>query len=269
MMMSELSPVGLGTWENEDPDQCAASVRNALEMGYRHIDTARFYGNEVAVGAGIAAASVPRDEIFLASKLHPFAEGLAYDEVYDGVRESLDLLDLDALDLLYVHWPVGNYDPTETLRAFDDLVADGVTRYVGVSNFSAEMIETAQQTLKAPLFAHQAERHPLLPRDDLVTHARDNDYTFVAYSPLGRGHALSLPEIESIAAERGISPAVVSLAWVTAPDNVVAVPKATGTDHLEDNLSATEVTLSTDEIERINAIDRRERFVDRDGAPWK
>jgi len=95
-----LPPIGLGTWQNDDPEQCAETVATALEMGYRHVDTARFYGNEAAVGDGVAAADVAREEVFLASKLHPMAEGLAYDEVYDGIEESLSLLGVDALDLV-------------------------------------------------------------------------------------------------------------------------------------------------------------------------
>jgi len=263
-----LEPVGLGTWQNDDPAQCVETVTAALEMGYRHIDTARFYGNEAAVGEGIAAAAVSRDEIFLASKLHPMAEGLAYDEVYDGIEESLSLLDVDALDLVYVHWPVGNYDAAETLSAFSDLVDDGLTRYVGVSNFDIELLSEARDALEVPLFANQVERHPLLARDDLVAHAQEHGYYLVAYSPLGRGEALDLPAVEAVAEKHGVSAAQACLAWVTYPDNVIAVPKATGSDHLADNPGATDVELDPEDIERIDAIEDGERFVDREGAPW-
>ncbi|WP_436925126.1 aldo/keto reductase [Halosimplex amylolyticum] len=269
MTAEKLPRIGLGTWQNEDPDQCAETVRTALEMGYRHVDTARFYGNEEAVGEGIAAADVAREDVFLASKLHPMAEGLAYDEVYDGIEESLSLLGVEALDLVYVHWPVGNYDAAETLSAFGDLVDDGLARYVGVSNFDTELLAEALDALDVPLLANQVERHPMLPRDDLVAHAQEHDYYLVAYSPLGRGDALDLPAVEAVAEKHGVSPAQACLAWVTHPDNVVAVPKATGADHLEDNLAAADLTLDPEDVERIDAVDRRERFVDREGAPWK
>lgn len=269
MPTEQLPAIGLGTWQNEEPDQCAASVRAALEMGYRHIDTARFYRNEAAVGEGIAAADVAREDVFLASKLHPMAEGLAYDEVYDGIEESLSLLDVDALDLVYIHWPVGNYDAAETLRAFADLVDDGLTRRVGVSNFDVGLLEEARAHLDVPLFANQVERHPMLPRADLVSHAQAHDYYLVAYSPLGRGQALDLPAVEAVAERHSVSPAQACLAWVTRPDNVVAVPKATGTDHISDNFEARDLTLDLEDIERIDAVERRERFVDREGAPWR
>jgi 2,5-diketo-D-gluconate reductase B len=268
-MSSETLPrIGLGTWQNTDPDQCARSVSTAIEMGYRHVDTARFYGNEAAVGDGIRAATVPREELFVASKVHPFAEGLSYDEVYAGVEESLAELGLDYLDLLYVHWPVGNYDAGETLGAFDDLVADGTIRHVGVSNFGPSLVAEARETLAEPLFAHQVERHPLLPQEDLVADAQRHDYTLVAYSPLGRGNALDLPAVTSVAEKHGVSPAQACLAWVTHPPNVAAVPKATGEAHLRDNLGAADVALDDADVALIDDVEERERLVDRDGAPW-
>jgi 2,5-diketo-D-gluconate reductase B len=269
MTTEQLPPIGVGTWENTDPEQCAETVENALEMGYRHVDTARFYGNEEHVGEGIARADVPREEVFLASKVHPEAEGAAYDEIYEGFERSVSLLGVDTLDLLYIHWPVGNYEATETLAAFDDLVDDGLIRNVGVSNFSTELVEEATDVLDAPLFANQVERHPMLRQEELVSHAQEHDYHLVAYSPLGRGEALSLPEVEAVAEKHDVSAAQACLAWVTHPENVVAIPKATGQAHLRDNLGATDLELDAEDVERIDRVERRERFVERDGAPWQ
>ncbi len=268
-MNSELlPPIGLGTWENDDPKQCARTVKNALDMGYRHVDTARYYGNEAAVGDGIEASDVSREEIFLATKVHPLAEGLSYEGVHEGVEKSCQHLGVEYLDLLYVHWPVGNYDPDETLRAFDELVDDGRIRNVGVSNFDAELIEEARSVLDAPILANQVERHPLLPQQELVEHAQNHEYTLVAYSPLAQAKAFSLPEVRTVAKKHDISPAAACLAWVTAPDNVVTIPKATGTEHLRDNLEAGEIELDAEDIELIDGIETRERLFDRDGSPW-
>jgi 2,5-diketo-D-gluconate reductase B len=268
-MTDHLPPIGVGTWENTDPEQCAQTVANALEMGYRHVDTARFYGNEEHVGEGIARADVPREAVFLASKVHPEAEGAAYDEIYEGFEKSVSLLGVDTLDLLYIHWPVGNYEAEETLAAFDDLVDEGRIRNVGVSNFSPELVEEAMDVLDASLFANQVERHPMLGQDELLAHAQEHDYTLVAYSPLGRGEALSLPEVEAVAEKHDVSPAQACLAWVTHPENVVAVPKATGEAHLRDNLGAADLELDEEDVERIDSVAKRERFVERDGAPWQ
>lgn len=267
--MDDLPAMGLGTWENTDPDTCAESVRTALEAGYRHIDTAQHYENEPAVGEGIAAADVPREEMFVASKVHPKRFGLGYDEVIEGLEATLDRLRLDSLDLLYVHWPVDNYEAADTLAAFDELVDRGKIHHVGVSNFSVALLDEAIDTLDAPLFAHQAETHPYLQQDELVAHAQAHGYHHVAYSPLARGQVFEIPEIEAIAAKHGVSPAQVSLAWLLSRERVSVVPKATSEAHIRDNLGALDLELDTADVERIRGIERSERFVERDGAPWQ
>jgi len=267
--MQDLPAIGLGTWENTDPETCAESVRTALEAGYRHVDTAQHYENEDAVGEGIARADVPREEVFVATKVHPVRFGLAHDEVIEGLEASLDRLGLDYLDLLYVHWPVGNYDAAETLPAFDELVDRGLVDHVGVSNFSTELLDEAMDHLDSPLFAHQAETHPLLQQDDLVAHAQEHDYHHVAYSPLARGRVFELAEVTEIAEKHDASAAQVSLAWLLSRENVSVVPKATGEAHIRDNLGALDLELDEEDVERIRDIERRERFVERDGAPWQ
>jgi 2,5-diketo-D-gluconate reductase B len=267
--MAALPAIGLGTWENTDPDTCANSVQTALEAGYRHIDTAQHYENEQAVGDGIAAADVPREEVFVASKVHPKRFGLGYDEVIEGLNATLDRLGLKTLDLLYVHWPVDNYEAEETLAAFDELFDRGQIRHIGVSNFGIDLLDEAIDTLDAPLFAHQAETHPLLQQDELVAHAQAHEYHHVAYSPLARGRVFDIPEIEAIAVKHGVSPAQVSLAWLLSRDRVNVVPKATSEGHIRDNLGALDLDLDAADIDRIQGIERTERFVERDGAPWQ
>lgn len=266
--MSGLPAIGLGTWQNTDPKTCIDSVSTALEAGYRHIDTAQYYGNEEEVGEGIAQADVPREEIVVATKVHAEKFGLAYDEVFKGLEVSLDRLGLDSLDLLYVHWPVGNYAAAETMPAFDELIDRGLIDHVGVCNFSTELLDEARDHLESPLFVHQAETHPLLPQDDLIAHAQKHDYHYIAYSPLARGNVFDLPEIQEIAERHDASPAQVSLAWLLLKDNVAAIPKASSEGHIRDNLGALDLELTTDDVERIDALDQTERFVEREGAPW-
>lgn len=256
--------LGLGTWQNEDPDQCAESVRTALEMGYRHIDTAQIYGNEEAVGRGIAAADVDREDIFLATKV--WIDSLEYDDVLETTAESLDRLGTDYLDLLYVHWPARTYDPEETLPALEELREDGVIERIGVSNFEPEHIETAQEVLDAPLFANQVEIHPLLQQQRLREFCDENGVELVAYSPLARGDVFGNEVLSDIADDHGVSEAQVSLAWLRQ-HGLTAIPKATGEGHIADNLASLELSLSESELSRIDDIDDEQRFVDPDFGP--
>ena len=266
--MSSIPAIGLGTWQNTNPEACAESVRTTLETGYRHVDTAQYYGNEEAVGQGIAAADVPREEIFVATKVHAEKFGLAYDEVIEGVEVSLDRLGLNYFNMVYVHWPVGNYDAAETMPAFDELVDQGLIDHVGVSNFSIELLDEAIEHLESPLFAHQAETHPLLQQDELRAHACKQDYYHVAYSPLARGEVFDIPEVAEVAEKRDTSPAQVSLAWLLSKDNVCVIPKASSADHIRDNFGALDLSLTGADLKLIDSVDQTERFVEREGAPW-
>ena len=256
--------LGLGTWKNEDPAACAESVRTALEMGYRHIDTAQIYGNEAAVGEGIAAADVNREEVFLATKV--WISNLSRADVVETTQESLAKLGVDAVDLLYVHWPAGEYDPDETLPAFDELVDRGLTDRVGVSNFEPDHVERAMETLDAPVFANQVETHPFCTQTELREHAAEHGYELVAYSPLARGAVFDDETLAEIATAHDASAAQVSLAWLREK-GVTAIPKATSEAHIRDNWASRNLALTDAEIDAIDAIDRTHREVYPDFAP--
>lgn len=262
--VDEMPILGLGTWQNEDHDQCATSVQTALEMGYRHVDTAQVYGNEAAVGEGIAAAEVPREDIFLATKV--WISELGFEDVIASTAESLDRLGTDYVDLLYVHWPAGAYEPTETLPAFEQLVGDGAVRNIGVSNFEPHHVERAQEVLEEPIFANQIELHPFLPQRELRRFAAETDLELVGYSPLARTDVLEDPVLGDIAAKHDVSEPQVSLAWLRKK-GVTAIPKATGADHIRDNLASLDLSLDEADIARIDDIDRRSRTVHPDFAP--
>ncbi|WP_372909699.1 aldo/keto reductase [Salinigranum sp.] len=257
--------LGLGTWQNTDPEECRTAVREALETGYRHVDTAQAYDNETAVGEGIAAADVPREDVFLATKV--WTANLAFDDVLSTTRASLDRLGVDSLDLLYVHWPTGQYDPEETLAAFDELSDEGIVERVGVSNFGPQHLEEAVDVLDAPVFANQVELHPLLPQEELRTACAAHDVEVVAYSPLARGAVFDVPLLQELANDYDTSPAGVSLAWLRAK-GVTAIPKATATAHIRDNWESLGVTLDDADVARIDALETRDRRVDPDWAPW-
>ena len=269
MPATDLPSPGLGTMYNTDPEECAETVVRAAEVGYRHVDTAQKYENEAFVGDGIARAGLPRDELFVATKVHE--ENLAYEDVRRTAAESLDRLGLEYVDLLYVHWPAATshedrYDPAETLPAFDELVEEGLTRHVGIANFSVELLEDARDHLDAPIFAHQVEMHPLLRQRELREYARAHDHYLVAYCPLLQGAVGEIPELREIAEKHDATPAQVSLAWLMEK-GAVPIPKATG-EHLEENYRARDLALGTDDVERIDAIDREERLIDPEMGPW-
>jgi 2,5-diketo-D-gluconate reductase B len=256
--------LGLGTWQNEDYDQCVESVRTALETGYRHVDTAQLYKNEAAVGEGIATADVDREDVFLATKV--WASRLSYDRVPESTERSLEKLGTDYVDLLYVHWPAREYDPEGTLAAFDELYEEGRIRNVGVSNFEPGHVDRAREELDAPVFANQVEMHPLLPQEELREYAERVNLNLVAYSPLARGQVFDVPTLSEIADDHGVSEAQVSLAWLREK-GVTAIPKATSEDHIRDNWESLVLDLSEGEIARIDDIDREVRQIHPDFAP--
>lgn len=257
--------LGLGTWQNTDPEQCAESVRTALETGYRHIDTAQMYENESAVGEGIARADVDREDIFLATKLLP--ENLGHDDVLETTRESLERLGVDSVDLLYVHWPTKAYDPEETLGALSELYDDGLIDNVGVSNFEPEQLEVAVDVCDAPIFANQVELHPLLPQEHIRETCENLDVEVVAYSPLARGGVFDQPVLEEIASKHDANEVQVSLAWLRER-GVTAIPKATGEAHIRDNWESLTLELDREDLEAIDAIEETHREVDPAFGPW-
>jgi diketogulonate reductase-like aldo/keto reductase len=260
---SGMPMLGLGTWENTDPEDCATAVETALETGYRHVDTAQAYGNEEHVGRGIERADVPREDVFLATKV--WTSNLAYDDVLASTRASLDRLGVEGVDLLYVHWPTGEYDAEGTLAAFDELYGEAIDR-VGVSNFGPRQLETAVDVLDAPVFANQVELHPLLPQEELRAACADLGVEVVAYSPLARGKVFDVQVISDIAESHGVSEAQVSLAWLREK-GVTTIPKATSTAHIEDNFESLSLDLHVDEIAAIDDIDTTDRRVHPDFAP--
>ncbi|SIR51824.1 2,5-diketo-D-gluconate reductase B [Haladaptatus litoreus] len=262
--MTEIPSPGLGTSGNKDAGQCAETVQTALELGYRHVDTAQMYDNEEPVGEGIARADVSREDVFLATKVLP--DNLAHDDVLETTDESLDRLGTEYVDLLYVHWPMKAYDAEDTLPAFDKIAESGKARNIAVSNFTPELLDEAREILDNPILANQVEMHPLFQQEELRDYAREHDITLVAYSPIMQGEADDVPELRNIAEKHDATPTQISLAWLKQAENVVPIPKSTGEKHLQQNFSVPD--LDAGDVEKIDSIDREERLVDPDGAAW-
>ena len=265
----DLPPVGLGTMGIDDRD----AVATALAVGYRHLDTARIYDNEAVVGEGLAAgltgdsgvddavdaaSDLDREDVTVATKL--WIDDLAADAVAPAARESADRLGVDAIDLLYVHRPRGDYDPEATLPALDRLVDDGLVRNVGVSNFEIADLDRALDVLGRPPAAHQTELHPLFYKPALLDHARDHGYPVVAYSPLAGGRVREVDAVVEVAEAHGTSPEAVAIAWAAAKEPVVTIPKASSEEHLRANLAAADLELDDAAVAAIDAVEREEEL---------
>ena len=264
--MENIPELGLGTWQNDKPEECSNAVKTALSMGYRHIDTAQAYENEEDVGKGLEQAKVDREDFFLASKV--WISNLVPENVKSSTEGSLEKLGVNAVDLMYIHWPSGDYQAHETLNAFKELVEEGKIENIGISNFEPEQVEEAMEIAGEHIVANQVEMHPLLQQEELLEKCRDHDITLVAYSPLARGEVFNVPELQEIAEKHDVSEAQVSLAWLMQKDGVVAIPKATSKEHVRDNYQSLELELDEDDIEKIESINREERMVDPGFAPW-
>ncbi|GGM31599.1 aldo/keto reductase [Haloarcula argentinensis] len=242
--------LGLGTWQLTGP-ACTETVETALEMGYRHIDTAQAYGNERQVGLGIEAAAVDREDVFLTTKL----DGSNRDErsVRRSTRESLNKLGTDYLDLLLIHWPNTPWmaSLSETLGSMNDLVEEGLVRHIGVSNFSPALLDEARDISSAPVFTDQVQYHPYWDQRKLLDYCRIHDVLLTAYSPLARGGVLDDPALVQIGNKYRKSPAQVALRWLLEQDGVAAIPKASSREHLEANLAVFDFELTDAEMEQI------------------
>ena len=242
--------LGLGTWQLTG-QSCRETVESALEMGYRHIDTAQAYGNERQVGLGMDAAAVDREDVFLTTKL----DGSNRDDrsVRRSTRESLNKLGTDYLDLLLIHWPNTPWMAplSETLGAMNDLVEEGLVRHIGVSNFSPSLLNEARNISPAPIFTDQVQYHPYWDQRKLLDYCRIHDVLLTAYSPLARGGVLDDPALVQIGNKYGKSPAQVALRWLVQQDGVAAIPKASSREHLEANMAVFDFELTDAEMERI------------------
>ncbi|WP_396612100.1 aldo/keto reductase [Haloferax sp. S1W] len=263
--MKEFPKLGYGTYKLEDRDECVEAVTTALDVGYRHIDTAQMYDNEEFVGEALAESDVDIGDIFVATKLD--TDNLGSDDVLETARESAAKLGVETIDLLYVHWPINAYDPDETLSALDELVEEGLVDNIGLSNFRPDQLEEAIDRLDTPLFAHQVEMHPLLQQEELLSMADEYDHHLVAYSPIARNEVAENDTLVEIAEKHEASPAQVSLAWLVEK-GATPIPKAASPDHIRANLAALDIELSDDDVAAIDALGADHRIVDFDEAPW-
>ncbi len=261
--------LGLGTFRLQGR-QAIDSVRNGLELGYRHIDTAQIYGNEAEVGSALAASGVAREQVFVTTKI--WTEHLGSEALVPSLKESLRKLRLEQVDLTLIHWPSpGNAVPVaETMEALLAAREAGLSRAIGISNFPVKLMREAIDAVGAANIAtNQVELHPYLQNRKLAAFARAMGIHVTAYMPLAYGKVMDDKVIGSIAARIGATPAQVTLAWLLAKGHA-AIPSSTKRANLAGNLAAGEVLLAPDDVAAIDALDRGERLVSPEFAPrWE
>jgi 2,5-diketo-D-gluconate reductase B len=255
--------LGLGTWQLEGED-CLEAVRHALQIGYRHIDTAQGYDNEEQVGAALAGSGVPRDEVFLTTKVSP--SNARPDDVRSSTRESLGKLGTDHVDLLLLHWPA-DVPLADTLGAMAELRDAGLARHIGVSNFTPSMVREA--VALTTIFANQVEYHPYLAQDELRSLAVDHDHLLTAYSPIAQGEVLDDPVLIAIGEGYGKTPVQVALRWLLQQDHVAAIPRSSSAENREANLDVFDFSLTDAEMAEVTALDRGRRLIDPPSMDWE
>jgi diketogulonate reductase-like aldo/keto reductase len=246
----KIPQLGFGVFQ-VPPEETQRIVEDALEAGYRHIDTAAAYRNEAGVGAAIAASGIPRKDIFITTKLRNGEQGTAH----DAFQNSRTALGLDYVDLYLIHWPVPSQGLfTEAWKAMEMLYAGSEIRAIGVSNFLASHLETLLQASDVVPAVNQIEIHPTFQQRDLVATSRSLGIAVEAYSPLGQGGDLDAATVQSLAARRSATPAQIVLAWHLAQGTIV-IPKSSDSARMRENLNAAAHALTLAEIAEISALE--------------
>lgn len=261
-----LPAIGLGTFRIKGRE-LIDSVTSALDLGYRHIDTAQLYDNETEVGQAIRQSGVPREDIFLTTKV--WFDRLKGEDLINSLEESLARLATDHVDLALIHWPSPNDEVpmAEYISALNHARERGLTRHIGISNFTIRQVDEA---LAAPggdrIVTNQIEVHPYLANHKLVQHCQKAGLQVTGYMPLAVGKVMQDPVLQEIGRAHEATPAQIALAWV-ASRNLVVIPSSTKPAHQKANLAALQISLSAEDMARIDQLDANERIANPDFAP--
>ena len=243
--------IGLGTWELRG-DACKSAVKNAINLGYTHIDTAWLYQNQREIGQAIAESDINRSNLFITSKI--WRTELSYNQVLTQCDEILSQLQMDYVDLLLIHWPSNENIPlSETIEAFNYVQSQGKVISIGVSNFSEDLIDQTKAISKTPINVNQVPYHIRHQTPNLLNHCQESNVAVTAYCPLGRTQILEEPLLTKIAKRHNKSTAKVALLWLIQK-NMIVIPKASSTKHLKDNLDLFSWKLSENEVKQLDNI---------------
>jgi len=261
---AHIPAVGLGTWDLRSRT-CARVVEQALRLGYRHIDTAEMYGNEREIGEGLRASGIGRDDVFITTKVWP--DNLAPADFERSTKESLARLRLSHVDLLLIHWPSPRIPLAETIGALCRMKQAGFARHVGISNFTAPLIEEAVRLATEPLVTNQIEWHPYLDQSRLVAACRRHGLAVTAYSPIARGRAGNDAQLQLIGTHHRKTAGQVSLRFLIQ-EGAVVIPRTSKLERLKENMAIFDFELDPAEMDNIRKLaGQGARVVDWSGAP--
>lgn len=247
---------GLGVYKVEEGNEVIDSVKTALEVGYRAIDTAALYENEEGVGKAIKESGIPRKEIFVTTKVWNTDHG--YEKTLKAFDKSISKLGLDYVDLYLIHWP-GKDTFLDTWRALEKLYRDGRVRAIGVSNFKPHHLQTLMEHSEEKPVINQVELHPYFQQKDLREFCKQHDIVVEAWSPLGRGQVLDDPVLAEIGKKYGKTPAQVTLRWHLQND-IVIIPKSVTPSRIKENADIFDFELTAEDMEQIDQLDKNTRL---------
>jgi len=248
--------LGFGTWQLEG-DVCQKAVEIALETGYRHIDTAKAYGNHKIIGQVLQKSAINRKNIFLTSKV--WITDMKRPDLLDAFKTVLEDLQTDYLDLYLLHWPIRNVAFSESLGSLNELKQQGKIKAFGVSNFNVHHLQDAL-AIGMEITNNQVEFHPSLYQKDLKEFCDKNKILLTAYSPVGRGRDLKLPVIKKLSDKYKRTPSQIILSWIISK-NIIAIPKATSPDHIKQNFEAIQLALAPEDLKLIDSLNTNNRLV--------
>lgn len=263
---ARIPAIGLGTYRLEG-STCVSMVAKAIGRGYRHIDTARMYGNEKEVGEGIRASGIARDDLFVTTKV--WHDSIGRNDLVPSAEQAVDALGIGPVDLLLIHWPNADIALEDSIDALNEARERGLTRHIGVANFTSTLLDDAAAMSQAPLVCNQVEYHPLLSQDAVLHSCERNDMALIAYSPIGQGKALlDDPTVRRIAERLGRTPAQIVLRWEIEQPRVGAIPRTSNPDRLAENLDVFGFELEEDDRRMLTEMSRqRQRLVNPSFAP--
>ncbi len=252
----EMPYLGLGVFLAHDGDEVMNAVQYALQSGYRHIDTAALYENEKGVGEGIRRSGVPREDIFVTSKVWNSDQG--YDNTLRAFDDTMNKLGFEYLDLYLIHWPVkGKY--IETWKAIETIYKEVRIKSIGVSNFLKHHIEDLNETAEVPPMVNQVEFHPYLVQQDLIDYCKSNQIVYEAWSPLMQGKMLEDKLIKRLAEKYSKTSAQIIVRW-DLQKGVVTIPKSVKKERIISNADIFDFEISDDDMKLIDSLDRHERI---------